>query len=94
MSPVLPPRPNLDHLKKQARDLLNALRSGDSDARALLKQHLPEFVGRSYDGDGISLHDAQAVIARDYGFDNWARLRKAVLGAADDRGDASDGASL
>jgi hypothetical protein len=32
MSHVLPARPDLEHLKKQAKDALHAFRAGDRDA--------------------------------------------------------------
>lgn len=88
MSACLPPRPSLDHLKKQAKNLLKAHRSGDPQACSSLKQHLPRFSLKS-DSEilaaGISLHDAQCVIAREHGFDHWSAMRTAVLAGADHR---------
>jgi ankyrin repeat protein len=60
----LPARPHLDHLRRQARDLLRAARSGDSAAAARI--------------DELTLAAAQRAIAREYGFASWARLKVAV----------------
>src|SRR5438045_9053961 len=49
----LPPRPNLDQLKRQAKELLQA-------------------------GKAPALHDAQTMIAREYGFASWNKLRDHV----------------
>jgi ankyrin repeat protein len=49
----LPPRPNLDQLKRQAKELLQA-------------------------GKARALHDAQTMIAREYGFSSWNALRDHV----------------
>jgi len=64
----LPARPNLDHLKREAKALQKAFEQGDTDAR--LRIH--EILG---DRAAIKLSDAQRVIAREYGFPTWARLR-------------------
>ena len=49
----LPPRPNLDQLKRQAKELLQA-------------------------GKAVALHDAQTMLAREYGFASWNKLRDHV----------------
>src|SRR5438094_10662854 len=49
----LPPRPNLDQLKRQAKELLQA-------------------------GKARALHDAQTMIAREYGFSSWNALHDHV----------------
>ena len=76
MATVLPPKPHLDHLKKQAKDLLKSFQSGDSQICVSVQQYLPRFSRLS--PDGFTLHDAQHVLARQYGFDNWPALRQAV----------------
>ena len=68
MSKQLPDRPNLDHLRKQAKDLLSALRKGDAEAASRIRA-LPGFKA----GAKLALHDAQSVIAREYGFQSWIR---------------------
>jgi ankyrin repeat protein len=86
--PTLPSRPNLDHLKKQAKDLLRACRAGDPAAFARLRLSLPAARGR--DDAALAkhdwrLHDAQSCLAREYGFPSWDALRTYVEhGRADD----------
>src|SRR5262245_8369897 len=76
----LPERPNLDQLKRQAKDLLRAARIRDAGARARFRS-LPSFANHS-DADlarvSLGLHDAQSVIAREYGLDSWNALREHV----------------
>ncbi len=69
----LPVRPHLEHLRKQARRLLRALREGDGPARARFQQAVmypPPPAPR--------LSDAQYAIAREYGFPSWPRLKHHV----------------
>jgi len=63
MSRELPQKPNLEHLKKQAKDLLRQL----------------EHDGAS---ESSKLADAQHLIAREYGFANWAALKEHVESVA------------
>lgn len=76
----LPDRPNFDHLKRQAKDLLRAAGAHDADALARFRI-LPAFA-RHPDRDlaraSLALHDAQSVIAREYGLDSWNALRERV----------------
>ncbi len=69
---ALPANPDLDHLKKQAKQLLREVRAQRDEAlQAILAFHPrpTEFSG---------LRDAQLVLARRYGFTDWEQLRKAV----------------
>ena len=43
MSKQLPPKPSLEQLKKQARDLCRAHGTGDADAIGRLREHLPRL---------------------------------------------------
>ncbi len=73
----LPERPNLGHLKKQAKDLLALYRSGEPAAFARLRDALPAAAGKDDEAIralGLRLHDAQSAIAREYGFASWAEL--------------------
>ena len=75
--PRLPDRPNSIHLKKQAKDLLRAYRSGDPDAIAGFGRALPSARNLSPDdivSRAFRLHDAQSCIAREYGFASWDDL--------------------
>ncbi len=67
----LPARPNLDHLKHEAKALQKAFDDGDASA----VQRIRAVLG---DVHSIKLTDAQRVIAREYGFPTWARLREQV----------------
>ena len=69
----LPDDPSLEHLRKEAKRLRNAIRNGD---RAMLAQ-VREFHPRADDAlAGFSLSDAQLVTARSYGFASWTRLKQ------------------
>ncbi len=83
-SAELPARPDLGHLKKQAKDLLKAHGAGDRSVCESLR-HLPRFAKVSEDtilAADLTLHDVQSAVARAYGFPHWAALRDAVAGAA------------
>src|SRR5262245_49781051 len=76
----LPKRPNLEQLKRQAKDLLHAARAHDAAALRRFRI-LPAFT-HAADTDlartALALHDAQSVIAREHGFDSWNALRERV----------------
>jgi hypothetical protein len=78
----LPAHPDLQHLKKQAKDLSRAHADGNADACAPLR-HLPRLASVT-DADilaaDVTLHDAQNAVARQYGYGNWSLLRDAVAG--------------
>ncbi|MEM6340217.1 MAG: ankyrin repeat domain-containing protein [Pseudomonadota bacterium] len=73
--PTLPARPSLEHLAKQAKRLLKAAQAGDD---AALAQVGPYFG----DPSKISHQQAQLVIARDYGFSSWTRLKRHIESGA------------
>jgi hypothetical protein len=62
-------RPNLDHLKHQAPDLLAALRRGAAEALSDLRHH-----PRQIDPARARLADAQHLLARSYGLASCPRL--------------------
>ena len=70
---TLPQNPDLDQLKTQARELLEAFRTGDTEAIAAFATH-----PRAVDPSAAKLTDAQLVIARHYGFSSWPVLRREV----------------
>lgn len=70
----LPVRPALDQLKHQAKDLLRAIRAGDDDAVAELREFHPEPI----DPARAKLADAQLVLARSYQAASWTRLTQAA----------------
>lgn len=69
----LPVRPDLDQLKRQAKELLEAIRRGDSDALAELRTHHPEPPAPA----ATKLADAQLALARAYEAPSWMRLAQA-----------------
>ncbi|GAA2408408.1 ankyrin repeat domain-containing protein [Nonomuraea africana] len=60
---MLPQRPNLDQLRRQAKELRDRARSGDTDRLGALP---------------VTLASAQLVIAREHGFASWAKLKDEV----------------
>jgi hypothetical protein len=77
----LPPRPDLDQLKRQARELLRDHADGKVPAAARIAAHHPRLrdqIPAKVLGSRFVLADAQAVLAREYGFANWAALKQRV----------------
>lgn len=72
----LPQHPNLEQLRKQAKDLLERYRSGDSAAMAEIQNF-----DRNPNPSTFALHDAQRVLARTYGHESWPKLKAFVDGA-------------
>ena len=81
MDSRLPARPNLEHLRTQAKALLAKLREGDPKAARTFIEHLPEAASLSAKQvreRGFRLADAQAAIARKSGFAAWPGLARHV----------------
>jgi ankyrin repeat protein len=72
----LPEQPNLEQLRKQAKELLQEFRAGVPSAMAEVNQF-----ERNPDSDRFALSDAQRVVARAYGFASWPKLKAFVDGA-------------
>lgn len=70
----LPAHPHLDHLKGQARALRRAFDAGEAQAVARVRAVLGAQ-------ETLKLTEAQRVVAREYGFPSWARLRAHVQAA-------------
>jgi hypothetical protein len=64
-----PVRPDLEQLRHQAKDLLRALRAGEPEALALVREHAPRLVP-----EGAKLAEVQHALARSYGLASWLRL--------------------
>jgi ankyrin repeat protein len=80
MNPSLPTRAfrehtDLDQLKRQAKELLEAFRAGDAAAVTEVNAH-----HRGAEAPTFALHDAQLVLARAYGFASWPKLKAYVDG--------------
>jgi hypothetical protein len=77
----LPPNPNLDHLKYQAKDLLKEHAARDLGAAQSIREFHPRF-SRASDAEifaaPLKLSDAQLTIARESGFPSWARLKRHI----------------
>ena len=75
-SPIspLPARPSLEQLRKQAKELLKQLRAGGPAALTRARAQHPGLEPN----DRFALADAQLVLAREYGFRSWARLKHHV----------------
>ena len=77
----LPARPHIDVPKREARALLKAWRDKSSEALERIRRRHPRF--HDADETAISsakflLNDAQLVLAREYGFSNWAQLKERI----------------
>lgn len=78
---ALPERPHLDHLKKQAKALLDGVRRGDPESLERVRRALPAAAGLDHGAIAamdLHLHDAQSCVAREYGFDAWKQLKTYV----------------
>ena len=78
---TLPNRPNLEHLRSQAKTLLERLKIGDGSAAQNFIDYLPKARKMTPAGvrrAGFRLADAQSVIAREHGFASWAALSRHV----------------
>lgn len=67
--------PDLEQLKRQAKQLLKTFKAGDAAAAEEVKAHYDTAQVETF-----ALHDAQLVIARSYGFDSWPKLKAYVDG--------------
>jgi hypothetical protein len=72
MPRALPPNPSLEQLKHQAKDLLKASRVLNLQALLRIEQYLPNRAAMA------TLSDTQLVIAREYGFASWPKLKRHV----------------
>src|SRR5262245_28464827 len=66
--PSLPANPDLDQLRRQAKELLRAAEAGDTAAIARIGAV----------SDELTLAAAQLALAREYGFASWPRLKDEV----------------
>ena len=80
MKQTLPTRrmrqhPDLEQLKRQAKELQRGFLAGEAAAMAEVGAHY-----RDANASKFALHDAQLVIARSYGFESWPKLKAYVDG--------------
>src|ERR1700722_530260 len=75
----LPARPSLEQLHKQAKDLLRQYRAAESAASERFRAAGPHPGDPGLPRD-VTLAGAQFVIAREYGFETWAKLKHHIEG--------------
>jgi len=81
MKKQLPSRPNLEQLKNQAKTILRGHRAANPDTLKLIQEHHPRWLKSSEAAiqmAGFTLSDAQLVVANEYGFETWAKLKAHV----------------
>ena len=82
MKRQLPPRPNLEQLKKQAKLILKGHHAGRAEILEQIQEHHPRWrkaSGATIRSARFTLSDAQLVIATEYGFESWPKLKAHVL---------------
>jgi hypothetical protein len=75
----LPASPDLEQQRKRAKELLKSIRAGDEEAIARLRYGHPRLA-HATDAElrAAKLHDTQWVIAREYGFSSWTKLKQHI----------------
>jgi ankyrin repeat protein len=74
-------RPNLEQKRKLAKELVKAVNRLDGNNAARFTWNHPQFRGKSAQDvirKGVTLSDAQHVIARESGFESWPKLTEYV----------------
>ena len=77
----LPSKPNLEHLKYQAKDLLKGHAARSAGVAQRIREFHPRFVGATDEeifAAHLHLSDVQLAIARESGFPSWARLKRHI----------------
>src|SRR5687767_5923847 len=78
MKRELPSQPNLEQLRIQAKELLKAHQSHDAEVLRRIQESHPRFADANPSkirDAKLRLSDAQLVIAREYGFESWPKLK-------------------
>ncbi|MHB8637563.1 MAG: ankyrin repeat domain-containing protein [Fimbriimonadaceae bacterium] len=79
---TLPAKPDLAHLKHQAKDLMKRRQSHEPAALHRIREFHPRF-GKMTDGEigasEFTLADSHLTIAREYGFASWSNLKAALV---------------
>jgi ankyrin repeat protein len=76
----LPSHPNLEQYRKQAKELVKALRAADPEG----SRRIEEFHADATTSRHFTLADAQLVIAREHGFESWPKFAKHVASLGGD----------
>jgi len=80
MSKRLPDRPDLDHLRREAKALLQAHRAEGAHGAEILRHiaRLKDLPDDEFAAACVSLQEAQHALAREYGFRSWTTLKDEV----------------
>ncbi|HEU5421172.1 MAG TPA: ankyrin repeat domain-containing protein [Streptosporangiaceae bacterium] len=84
-SDPLPPRPDLSQLRRRAKELRDAARSGEPAALARITAHTP-----AARPDAVTLAAAQLTIAREHGYPSWPQLVAEVQARTAELGQRAD----
>jgi hypothetical protein len=76
MTTSLAAAPNLEQIKKQAKELLHGFRAQSPDAIRRIRDSHPDGARSAH--MPLLLSDCQLVIAREYGFPSWPKLKREV----------------
>jgi ankyrin repeat protein len=75
----LPASPDLAQQRKRAKELVKSVRAGNEQALARLRYGHPRLANATdAELQVAKLHDAQWVIAREYGFSSWIKLKRHI----------------
>ena len=80
MARSLPNRPNLDHLRHEAKAILRAHRNRDRSCCEVLRKlkQLAEAPNEKIIAAEVTLADVQHALAMDYGYPSWPKLKRRV----------------
>jgi ankyrin repeat protein len=82
MHKQLPPRPSLEQLKKQAKFLLKEFQAANPEALNRIREQHSRWRNSSEPPiakSRFTLADAQLVLAKEYGFETWSRLKAHLI---------------
>jgi ankyrin repeat protein len=91
MTTSLPALPSLEQLKRQAKELVKQFKARDSEAVRRVQPHLPRAAEVSMETlltSRLTLSEAQLVLAREYDFPSWPRLKRHIETSRPDEGAA------
>jgi ankyrin repeat protein len=97
MPKPLPPRANLEQLRKQAKALLKGHQCASPGSLARIRENHPRYRSSSETeivNARFRLADAQLAIAQEYGFETWAKLKAEVAVRVSDSSIAQNVAAL
>ena len=81
MTPNLPEFPSIEQLRHQAKDLVKRFAAHDAEAVRRVQAHLPRAAQVSAAdllASRLTLSEAQWIVAREYGFPSWPKMKQHV----------------